>query len=283
MRKIKIVADSSCDLFALNDIEFAIAPMKIITDNKEFTDDASIAVDDMVDYLYRYKGESKSSCPNTGDWLDAFGDADDIFCITITSGLSGSYNSACLAKQLYESSNEGKRVHVFDSLSAGPEITLIIEKIEDCIKKGMSYEDICHHIENYMKKTGLVFMLKSLKNFANNGRVSPVAARLVGIAGICIVGKASDEGTLEPMHKCRGEQRSLKTLVDDIEAEGFRSGKISIGHCQNESAANQLKEMLLAKFKDVQIEIHKFRGLCSFYAEKGGVLVGFEKDCSVNL
>ncbi len=278
MRKIKIVADSSCDFFTLKDTEFACASMKIITDDREFVDNTSLDVDGMVDYLYQYKGKSSSSCPNTSDWLEAFGDADDIFCVTITSGLSGSYNSACLAKQIYESENDGKRVHVFDTLSAGPEITLIIEKIEDCIKSGMSYEDICVSVEEYMKKTGLVFMLKSLKNLANNGRVSPIAARVVGIAGICIVGKVSDVGTLEPIHKCRGEQRSLKTLLEDIEAEGFRSGKISIGHCQNELAANQLKELILAKFDNVQIEIHKLKGLCSFYAEKGGVLVGFEKE-----
>ena len=278
MRKIKIVADSSCDLFGLKNIEFASAPMKIITDEREFTDDATIDVEDMVGYLYQYKGESKSSCANTADWLDAFGDADDIFYVTITSGLSGSYNSACLAKQIYETENEGKRVHVFDSLSAGPEITLIVEKIEDCIEQGLTYDDICNVVSEYMKKTGLVFMLKSLKNFANNGRVSPIVARLVGIAGICIVGKASDEGTLEPMHKCRGEKRSLETLVEDLKAEGFRSGKVSIGHCLNEAAAMRLKEMILERFENVQIETHKFRGLCSFYAEKGGVLVGFEKE-----
>ena len=130
----------------------------------------------------------------------------------------------------------------------------------------------------YIKNTGLIFMLKSLKTFANNGRVSPIVAKLVGIAGICIVGKASDEGTLEPMHKCRGERRSLETLVDELWNLGYRSGKISIGHCQNESAAEQLKELILNKFGNAQIEIHKFRGLCSFYAEKGGVLIGFEKN-----
>ena len=277
MRKIKIIADSSCDLFKLAHAEFATAPMKIITNEKEFVDDPSLDIDSMVDFLYQYKGKSKSSCPNTIDWLDAFGDADEIFCVTITSGLSGSYNSACAAKQIYESENEGKRVHVFDTLSAGPEITLIIEKIEECIDRNMSFDDICDCVTAYMKKTGLVFMLKSLKNFANNGRISPIVAKLVGLVGICIVGKASNEGTLEPMHKCRGERRSLETLVEDLEAEGFCSGKISIGHCQNESAAEQLKELILAKFKNVQIEIHKFRGLCSFYTEKGGVLIGFEK------
>ncbi len=280
MRNIKIVADSSCDMFELKHIGFAVAPLKIITAEREFIDDDMLDANAMSDFLYHYKGKSKSSCPNTADWIDAFGDADEIFCVTITSGLSGSYNSACAAKQIYESDNEGKRVHVFDTLSAGPEITLIIEKIEECIEKDMSFEDICECVTAYMKRTGLVFMLKSLKNFANNGRVSPIVAKLVGIAGICIVGKASDEGTLEPMHKPRGERRALETLVRSLEAEGFKSGKISIGHCQNESAAEQLGELILAKFKNVQIEIHKFRGLCSFYAEKGGVLVGFEKECN---
>ena len=192
MKKIKIVADSSCDMFELKHAEFETAPMKIITDQREFVDDADLDVDGMADYLYQFKGKSKSSCPNTADWLDAFGDADEIFCVTITSGLSGSYNSACAAKQIYEGENEGKRVHVFDTLSAGPEITLIIEKIEECIEKEMSFDDICDCVTAYMKKTGLVFMLKSVNNFANNGRISPVVAKVVGLVGICIIGKASD-------------------------------------------------------------------------------------------
>ncbi len=121
MRKIKIVADSSCDMFELKHASFETAPMKIITAEREFVDDGSLDTNAMSDFLYQYKGKSKSSCPNTNDWLEAFGDADDIFCVTITSGLSGSYNSACAAKQMFESDNEGKRVHVFDTLSAGPE------------------------------------------------------------------------------------------------------------------------------------------------------------------
>ncbi len=277
MRKIKIVADSSCDLFTLGDFPFACAPMKIATDEKEFVDDVSLDVENMVKFLSQYKGKSKSSCPNTSDWLDAFGDADDIFCVTITSGLSGSYNSACAAKQIFEAENEGKRVHVFDSLSAGPEITLVIEKILECVTQDMPFEEILHHVTDYMKHTGLVFMLKSLKTFANNGRVSPLVAKLVGIAGICIVGKASDEGTLEPMHKCRGERRSLTTLLETLEDEGFKKGKISISHCQNEPAAERLKNSIMERFENAQVEVHKTHGLCSFYAEKGGILVGFEK------
>lgn len=277
MRKVKIAADSSCDIFSLKDTDFACSPMKIITAEREFVDDDSLDIDTMVEYLSNYKGKSQSSCPNTSDWIGAFGDADDIFCVTITSGLSGSYNSACAAKQIFESENVGKRVFVIDTLSAGPEITLIIEKLEQYIGLEMEFEEICRAITGYKEKTRLIFMLKSLKTFANNGRVSPAVAKLVGIAGICIVGRASDEGTLEPLHKCRGEKGALKTLLSELEARGFCGGKVSIGHCQNEAAALKLCEMIQEKYPEASVEIHKFRGLCSFYAEMGGVLVGFEK------
>ncbi len=277
MRQIKIVADSSSDVLAMEGVAYAVAPLKIITAEREFIDNEGLDVDGMAEFLYNYKGKSKSSCPNVSDWLEAFGDADDIFCVTITSGLSGSYNSACMAKDIYEAEHEGRRVFVLDSLSAGPEIKLAIECMQESIREGMDFEDICSRVREYTKHTGLLFMLKSLKNFANNGRVSPAVAKIAGIMGICIVGRASDEGTLEPNHKCRGEARSLETLLADLEALGLREGKVRIAHCQNEEAARKLKDMILSKFGKAKVEIHKLRGLCSFYAEKGGVLVGFEK------
>ena len=120
-------------------------------------------------------------------------------------------------------------------------------------------------------------MLKSLKNFANNGRVAPALARIVEFLGICIVGRASEEGTLEPLHKCRGEARALSAIVSELRSAGLSKGKISIAHCENEVGAIRLKALLQTSFADAQIEIHKLRGLCSFYAEKGGILVGFEK------
>ena len=277
MRQIKIVADSSSDVLSLEGVAYACAPMKIITAEREFTDDAALDVEEMAEFLYGYKGQSKSSCPNVNDWLEAFGDADDILCVTITGGLSGSYNSACTAKDIYEAEHEGRRVFVLDSLSAGPEVRLVVERMVESVREGLEFEDICTRIREYVKHTGLFFMLKSLKNFANNGRVSPAVAKIAGIMGICIVGKASDEGTLEPSHKCRGEGKSLETLLTALEAAGLREGKVRIAHCQNEEAALRLREMIQERIENAKVEIHKLRGLCSFYAEKGGLLVGFEK------
>ena len=277
MRKTMIVADSSADMLRLQDVPFAAAPLKIVTDTREFVDDAALNVEQMVAWFETYKGKSQTSCPNPGDWLEAFGDADDVFCVTITSGLSGSYNSACVAKQMYESEHAGRRVCVIDSLSAGPELTLLIEKLEEMIAQGVEFDEICSRIKEYRKKTCLVFMLKSLKNFAANGRVSPAVAKIAGVLGICIVGKASDQGTLEPMHKCRGENKSLNAIVEHLKESGLRKGKVRLAHCMNEAAALDLKSRILAHLPEVEVKIHVLRGLCSYYAEKGGLLVGFER------
>jgi len=277
MRNIKIVADSSADLLQLENIPFAVAPLKIVTDGKEFVDDANLDPQEMVAWFDSYKGKSKTSCPNPQDWIDAFGDAREVFCVTITSGLSGSYNSAVAAKQMYEAENPDAKVYVLDSLSAGPELVLHIEELVRCIREDMPFVEICQRIEEYKKRCGLVFMLGSLKNFAANGRVSPAIATIAGVLNIRIVGKASDAGTLEPMHKCRGEARSLSAMLEHMLTEGLHKGKVRIAHCLNSSAAEALKEKLLAAVPNVQVTIHKLRGLCSYYAEKGGLLVGFEK------
>ena len=277
MRSIKIVADSSANLLELQNIPFAVAPLKVNTNEREFVDDSFLDVEAMVSWFDTYKGKSKTSCPNPADWMDAFGDADEVFCVTITSGLSGSYNAACIARQMYEAEYPGKQVYVIDSLSAGPELVLMIEKLEEFIGQGMTFEEICRGIEDYKQQTGLVFMLESLKNFAANGRVSPAVAKIAGVLGIRVVGKASDQGTLEPTNKCRGEAKSLNTLLTNLKNHGLVTGKVRIAHCQNQNAARELKRMILEDCPQAEVMIQSLRGLCSYYAEKGGLLVGFEK------
>lgn len=276
MGTIKIVTDSSADVLTLNGADFASAPLKIISDEREFTDDSRLNVMEMAEYFDKYKGRSQTSCPNPQDWLDAFGSAENVICVTITSALSGSHGAACAAKTLYEAENPGRRVFVLDTLSAGPELRLIIEKLETWITADRSFEGICRGIKQYAEKTGLLFMLKSMNNLANNGRVSKLAAKAAGLAGIHVVGKASDKGTLEPVSKCRGEKRALEAMVSALAAHGLTRGKVRISHCLNLPAALKLKEMLRVTFPDSAVEIHECRGLCSYYAERGGLLVGYE-------
>ena len=277
MRTVKIVADSSANLMELKTVAFDAAPLKIITAQREFVDNRELDLEEMIGFFKSYKGKSQTSCPNPEDWLAAFGEAEDIFCVTITSGLSGSYNAACIAKQMYEEQHPGRRVFVIDSLSAGPELTLLVEKLEQLIGEGKSYEEICAYMPEYQKKTGLLFMLESLNNFAANGRVSPTVAKIAGVLGIRIVGKASDAGTLEPTDKCRGEAKSLQAILKHLKDSGLKTGRVQLAHCLNEPAANTLKGMIEAELPGITVTVGKNLGLCSYYAEKGGLLVGFER------
>lgn len=277
MRNVKIVADSSANLLKLERVPFANAPLKVITADREFVDNAQLDVSGMTDYFMKYKDASKTSCPSPGDWMEGFGEADEVFCVAITSGLSGSYNAACIAGQMYEAEHEGARVYVVDSLSAGPELTLLVEKLEEMICSGLEFQEICEKIEEYKKNTGLLFMLKSLNNLAANGRVSPAVAKIAGVLNICIVGKASDQGTLEPTDKCRGENKSLSALCARLKENGLENGRVHLAHCRNEQAALKLKELILKAIPGATVTVGENRGLCSYYAENGGLLVGYEK------
>ncbi|MBQ8388535.1 MAG: DegV family protein [Clostridia bacterium] len=277
MRKFKIVTDSSSNITELKSAGFSAAPLKIITDEREFIDDSTLDVDAMLAFFDCYRGKSKTSCPNVNDWLTAFGDADDVVCITITSALSGSYNSACLAKQVYEAEHPDRRVFVLDSLSAGPEIGLIAEKLEIYSLAGLSFEEICRRISDHTKRTGVLFMLKSMKNLANNGRVSLFTAKFAELVGICVVGRASNKGTLEPTGKCRGEHRAVEHIANTLQGLDLGRGRVRIAHCANETAAMRLKKMIGERLPDVRVDVERCRGLCSFYAERGGLLVGYEK------
>lgn len=274
---IKIVVDSSADTLELEGVDFACASLKILTEDKEYVDDASLDVAEMAEALSRYKGKSSTACPGVGDWLATFGNAEQVVCVTITSNLSGSYNAACIAKQDYEEQYPGRQVYVLDSLSAGPELRLLLEKLRELILEGHSFAEICATIREYAATTGLLFMLESMRNLANNGRVNPLVAKAAGILGIRAVGKASDVGTLELLNKCRGKEKALAAIVENMKNLGHTGGRVRISHCGNESVARTLGDMIRQHFVRSQVEIYPARGLCSFYAEQGGLLVGFEK------
>lgn len=274
---IKIVADSGADLLSLDGVAFAAAPLKIITDVKEYVDDASLDVKQMVNDLKHYKGRSSTACPGVGDWLDAFGDAEYVIGMTITGTLSGSHNAACLAKRDYEEMYPGRRVFILDSLSAGPEMKLLIEKLAGWIQEGFSFDELCEKLISYHQTTGLLFILESMTNLANNGRVSGVVANMAGLLGIRAVGRASDHGELEMLDKCRGQKRALATTFSRMKELGYKGGKVQISNCFNEEAALKLKELIQTEYENAEICCYKTRGLCSFYAELGGIMIGFEK------
>ena len=272
----KIVADSSSDVLTLDSVPFANVPLVIHAGKKTFVDDENCDVSAMTEYMLTYKGKSSTACPGTQNWLDAFGDAENVFCVTLTSGLSGSYNSARIAAEEYMAAHPGRRVHVVDTLSAGPELRLVVEKLQELILAKTPFDEIVTEIETYHKRSFLVFSLQSLHNFVANGRVSPALGALVGLLGIRVVGKASEQGTLEPLSKVRGDKKALNEIVRIMKELGWNGGRVRIAHNENAAMADPLAAALRAVHDKLDVAIERCRGLCSYYAEKGGLLVGFE-------
>lgn len=271
----KIVVDSSSDLLEMAGVPLASAPLKITAGDREFVDDAALDVVEMVEYLKHYSGRTSTACPSAGEWMAAFGDAERVFCITITSNLSGSYNAAVVAKNEYEAAYPERKVCVMDSLSTGPEMVLMVEKIRELMELGLELETIEKQMVQYAEDCQLLFALGSLNNLARNGRVNPAVAKVAGVLGIRVVGKATN-GTLDPQSKCRGEKRSIQEMRRMMEELGYQGGKVRISHCLNPEGAESLRQAVLATWPGAEIAVRPARGLVCYYAEQNGLLAAFE-------
>ena len=271
----KMVSDSSSNILTMDSPHYASVPMKVRGD-KEYVDDISLNLAEMVEGLKNHKGKSGSACPSVGEWLEAFEDADMIFCTTMSKGLSGSYNSARQAASAYMEENPGKQVHVFNTLSAGPQQAFLNEKVMELAEQGLSFEQIKEKAQEYYRNTHILFCLESMMNLARNGRVPMAVAKIGGMLGIRVCGDAK-AGMITPVHKPRGAKKATQTLVDMMVERGFYDGaKLRIAHCFGEQQAKDLAEATLAKFPNAKITIEPTTALCSFYAEAGGLMIGFE-------
>ena len=276
----KIVADSGCDYREITDLanqtRFESVPLTIQIDHEIFVDNAHLDIDGMMEKMYATSSASKSACPSPDDYLRSFEGAENIFVVTITGSLSGSHNSAQLAKKLFLEEHPTTNIHVIDSLSAGGEVDLIVRKLNDLIKEGLSFEQVVEAITHYQANTKLLFVLAKVDNLVKNGRLSKLIGAVVGLLNIRMVGEASDTGTLELLQKARGAKKALTAAVDEVLKAGYKGGRIIIAHRNNEKFCQQFSEVIKEKFPAADISFLPTSGLCSFYAEEGGLLMGYE-------
>ena len=271
----RIVADSSANVLSLDGANYTTVPMKVVAD-KEYVDDARLNLAEMVEGLRNHKGKSGSSCPNVGEWLEAFGDDEYIFCITITKHLSGSYNAAQQAAETYMEEHPGRKVFVFDSLSAGPEMVMMVEKILECEANGDDFETTKAKVLEYNNHNHTLFCLESMMNLARNGRVPMAVAKIAGMLGIRVVGDVQG-GEITPVHKPRGAKKATEALVEMMRERGFQDGNLlRIAHCFGEEPAMALYEAAKKIWPNLRFQLESTTGLCSFYAEAGGLMIGFE-------
>lgn len=271
-----IVSDSSSNVFTVEGAEYTTVPMKIIAGDREYVDTPALDLQGMVSDLQQYKGKSGSSCPNVQDWLDAFQGADVVFCVTISKNLSGSFNSAKKAVEVFLEENPGKKAYVFDSLAAGPQQAMVTDKIAQLIAEGCDFDTIVEKVLDYHNHTHILFRLQSLTNLARNGRINPAVAKIAGVLGIRVIGDVKG-GLITPVHKPRGDKKAIPALVEMMKERGFYDGALlRIAHCFGQEPALLLRDAVLAEFPNTRFVLEPTTALCSFYAEEGGLMIGFE-------
>lgn len=278
--KYKIVADSSCELTEemKKELNIEIAPLTLRLQDKIYIDDENLDVIQYIKDMNDCHIAPKTSCPSPQDFTSLFeGDEESVFVVTLSSELSGTYNSACLAKNLYQEKNKDKFIHVFNSRSASSGETLISLKIHELIKKGKNNEEIVKEVEEYISSMNTIFLLQSLEHLAKAGRLNPIIAKIASILSIKAIMGSNDEGTIKLIHKVRGYNKAFKKFAKTIgeTGEDFKEKTLCIAHCNCLDKAIKFKEEVVGLYDFKDIIIVEMAGLSSTYADDGGLVIAF--------
>lgn len=282
--RYKIVIDSCGELTETlkNDPHYVNVALELDVDDYHIMDDESF---DQAEFLRKVKESPncpKSSCPPPARFMDAFGkDTEHVYMITLSAQLSGSYNSAMLAKELYEEQmdTEGRKgctkIYVFDSKSASIGETLIGMKIQEYEEAGIPFEQIVEKVESYIADMNTFFVLESLETLRKNGRLSNLKAALATALNIKPVMGSTDIGSIQQLGQARGMNKAMESMVEKMLAvtKNCEEKVLAISHCNCPERAKRVKERIekLAHFK--KILIVDTAGVSSMYANDGGVIL----------
>lgn len=270
----RLISDSSSNVYNIDE-NYKTVPLKVITVNKEYVDTGVSEVGEMNEFLRTNKEKISTSCPNAYEWLEAFSKEEDNICFTISSNLSGSYNACKQAKEIYEEENKHKVV-IIDSLSAGPELELLIEKTIELIKKGKSTDEIEKCLLDYQDTTHTYFVTSSVKNLVNAGRIPSLVGKAINVLKITLVGLGSDEGKIKIVHESRTAKKALNYVYEKMKERGYKGGKLRISDCFNADLAMNLINKAKEDFASADALNRACGILCSYYVEEGGIIVAFE-------
>lgn len=274
----KIIVDS-CGEFTerlKKDEHFVSVPLQLQVDEHIIVDDDTFNQAEFLRIVEESPNCPKSSCPSPERYMQEYSDeAENIYAVTLSSQLSGSYNSAVLGKNLYHEEKGEKNIHVFDSKSASIGETLIALKTEECEKSGMSFSDIIKVVEEYIEGLNTYFVLESLETLRKNGRLSNLKAFVAGALNIKPVMGATKEGTICQLGQARGINKALDKMINLIveQVKDSENKILAISHCNCCERALMVKDELLKRCKFKDVILCDTAGISSLYANDGGIIV----------
>ncbi|MCF2569942.1 DegV family protein [Mediterraneibacter glycyrrhizinilyticus] len=247
--------------------------------------DGDIIVDDenfdQADFLRRVEASPecpKSSCPSPERYMELYGgDEERVYAVTLSSELSGSYNSAQLGRKLWmeEHGERGKKIYVFNSRSASVGETLIGLKIQECEENGLGFEETVSTVETYIDEQHTYFVLENLDTLRKNGRLTGIKSFVASALNIKPVMGSTPEGTICQLGQARGMKRALAKMADQIVKEGktTKDKILAIAHCNCPERAREVERMLLDKIRVKDSFIVDTAGISTMYANDGGIIV----------
>lgn len=274
-----IVCDSCTDLTD-EDLKkgcYTLVPLTLLVDGEEIIDDETFDQADFLAKVAASKESVKSACPAPESYMEAYSKADDIYVVTLSAELSGSYNSAVLGKNLYEEENGTKNIHVVNSRGAATTQVLIARKLNEYASQGMPFEEVVDKIEEYTTSLRTYFVLETLEVLRKNGRLSRLSATIAGALNIKPVMIGTRDGVIQKAAQARGMKKALAKMVEHMGSEGrdLTRRQFVISHCNCYERAVYVKELIKKHLHAEDVDIVDTKGVSSLYACDGGIIVSY--------
>ena len=275
-----IVCDSCTDLTE-EDLKkgcYTLVPLTLLVDGEEIIDDETFDQADFLAKVAASKESVKSACPAPESYMEAYSKADDIYVVTLSAELSGSYNSAVLGKNLYEEENGTKNIHVVNSRGAATTQVLIARKLNEYASQGMPFEEVVDKIEEYTTSLRTYFVLETLEVLRKNGRLSRLSATIAGALNIKPVMIGTRDGVIQKAAQARGMKKALAKMVEHMGSEGrdLTRRQFVISHCNCYERAVYVKELIKKHLHAEAVDIVATKGVSSLYACDGGIIVSYQ-------
>lgn len=275
-----IVCDSCTDLTE-EDLKkgcYTLVPLTLLVDGEEIIDDETFDQADFLAKVAASKESVKSACPAPESYMEAYFKADDIYVVTLSAELSGSYNSAVLGKNLYEEENGTKNIHVVNSRGAATTQVLIARKLNEYASQGMPFEEVVDKIEEYTTSLRTYFVLETLEVLRKNGRLSRLSATIAGALNIKPVMIGTRDGVIQKAAQARGMKKALAKMVEHMGSEGrdLTRRQFVISHCNCYERAVYVKELIKKHLHAEDVDIVDTKGVSSLYACDGGIIVSYQ-------
>lgn len=271
----KIVGDSCCDFMAKDMAKgyFVNVPLTLIIGDKEVKDDNTYTQEQLLKMISETDKAIRSACPSPDAFMEAYRGADEVYVVTLSSKLSGSYNSAMLAKQMYQEENPNVKIYVFDSKSAAAAQHLICEKIEEQALAGKSYETIVSFTEAYIQKQQTLFVLEDLDVMKKNGRMSKVKSVVASVLNIKPV-LCGVDGEIQQLDQARSMNKALNKLLWHVKKGNYDvNRKVEITQCASRERCMNIRKVLVEQFGFKNVVILDAKGISTLYENRGGVII----------